>query len=108
MMGIMLPVFTVHTWAGAYSLLTADPLECRKNYQGEVFYVIILMFAASFLLVLILLLICVCIPSWIKKYRNNTRARDLVNHLGLNIENRPEGLLENENPDFLEEEERRR
>ena len=63
------------------------------------------MFAGSFNLVLLLLLVCVCIPAWIKRWRNNTRARDLVNHIGLNIENGPDNRRLIEPVDNVEDDE---
>ena len=73
MMGVLMPLFIVHTIIGGIVFFNAPLMKCRAAYQGEVFYIIIFMFAVSMCFVFVLLLLCVMIPTWIK----NSRRRGL-------------------------------
>ena len=73
MMGVMLPIFSVHTLVGFNSFIDADVLTCKNQYKGSIFYVILLMFAASFLLIFFLLFFFVCVPVWVKEFKEYRR-----------------------------------
>jgi len=64
-MGIMMPLFLLHTYFGGREFFHADLIGCRSHYDGEVFYIIIFMFAVSMCFVFGLLLLCILLPSWI-------------------------------------------
>ena len=74
LMGVVMPLFIAHTVFGGYYYFTAPLIECRAEYQGEVFYIIMFMFEVSMCLVFVLLGLCVLIPTWIKN-RNRSRSR---------------------------------
>lgn len=81
MMGVMMPIFFIHTYLGGEQFFTADKMTCRMIYQGEVFYIIIFMFAISMCLVFLLLLMCVLIPTWSKNAARTRRRRELNERL---------------------------
>ena len=74
MMGFLMPLFIVHTIVGGIEFFKADLMACRAAYQGEVFYIIIFMFAVSMCFVFVLLLLCVLMPTWVKNARRRRRA----------------------------------
>lgn len=67
MMGIMMPLFILHTWVGGHEFFTADKMTCRLLYQGEVIYIIIFMFQVSMCFVFVLLFLCILLPTWLSK-----------------------------------------
>lgn len=67
-----MPIFMVHTILGGAMFFEA-PEGCRGVYHGEVFYIIVLMFAVSMAFVFILLLFCILMPTWIRKIRRRRR-----------------------------------
>jgi len=79
----MMPLFFIHTWFGGHEFFEAGTKkdQCRTKYQGEVFYVIIYMFALSMCFVFVLLFFCVLMPVWIKNFRNRRRRRNLAGRL---------------------------
>ena len=81
MMGLLMPMFVTHTIVGGQAFFDAGDTECREQYRGEVFYVIVLMFAVSMCFVFALLLLCILIPSWIKAAKLRQRAARLARRL---------------------------
>eukprot|EP00356_Strombidium_inclinatum_P004749 CAMPEP_0170492742 /NCGR_PEP_ID=MMETSP0208-20121228/12753_1 /TAXON_ID=197538 /ORGANISM="Strombidium inclinatum, Strain S3" /LENGTH=140 /DNA_ID=CAMNT_0010768533 /DNA_START=169 /DNA_END=591 /DNA_ORIENTATION=+ len=75
LMGVMMPIFLLHTYFGGHAFFNASTAkhECRQEYDGEVFYIIIFMFAISMCFVFVLLLTCVLLPTWIKQWRQKRR-----------------------------------
>lgn len=71
MIGIMMPTFIIHTIIGGHSFVNADLTTCRKEYQGEVLYILTFMFACSMCVVFALLLLCVLIPTWYEQHQRN-------------------------------------
>ena len=81
MMAVLMPLFIVHTIVGGIEFIKADHMYCRAAYQGEVFYIIIFMFAVSMCFVFVLLLLCVLMPTWIKNSNRRRRAAGLGNRI---------------------------
>ena len=77
----MFPIFTLHTIFGIQQFFANNFSTCRKNYDGEVFYIIIMMFAICMCFVFLLLLFCILLPTWIKKLKRRWRRRDLENQI---------------------------
>ena len=101
MMGVLMPLFFLHTYKGGQEYLNADLMKCRMLYQGEVMYIILFMFAISMCFVFALLLLCVLLPTWLNKCCRKHRG-------GANIQERLDALNEedlNFNEAFLSEEE---
>ena len=65
-MGILFPVFTLHTIVGIVDFFSEDLVDCRTPYDGEFIYIIVMMFSVSMIFVFILLLCCVLVPTWMK------------------------------------------
>lgn len=63
LVGIMMPLFTLHTYYGAKEFFNADTATCRMEYQGEVIYIINFMFAICMCLVLVFLFLVVLVPG---------------------------------------------
>ena len=78
---VLMPLFIVHTIVGGIEFFKADLMSCRAAYQGEVFYIIIFMFAVSMCFVFVLLLLCVLMPTWIKNSNRRRRAAGLGNRI---------------------------
>jgi hypothetical protein len=78
LLGIIMPLFVTHTAFGVWSFFKADLIACRSNYDGEVFYIIILMFQVSMSFVFILLTFCVMVPLWIERFQRRRRAAYLA------------------------------
>ena len=76
MIGVLMPIFLVHTILGGEEFLLADMYTCRQNYDGEVFYIIVFMFAVSMCFVFVLLLFCILLPIWIRKLRRRRRTTE--------------------------------
>ena len=66
LLGIMFPVFTIHTIAGISDFFSEDLEKCRTPYEGEFIYIIVMMFSISMIFVFILLLCCVLVPVWLR------------------------------------------
>ena len=81
MMAVLMPLFIVHTIVGGIEFFKADLMLCRTAYQGEVFYIIIFMFAVSMCFVFVLLLLCVLMPTWIKNSNRRRRTAGLGNRI---------------------------
>lgn len=81
MMGVFMPVFVIHTILGGEQFFNAPLMECRKQYKGEVFYIIVFMFAVSMCVVFILLLLCILLPTWIRKFKRRRRTRQLAGRI---------------------------
>lgn len=81
MIGVLMPIFLVHTILGGEEFLLADMYTCRQNYDGEVFYIIVFMFAVSMCFVFVLLLFCILLPIWIRKLRRRRRTRQLADRI---------------------------
>ena len=93
MMGILMPIFVCHTYFGGQEFFNSNLTECREKYQGEVFYIVIFMFAISMCFVFALMLLCVILPTWIKYLTRRRNNRVLAQRLaGM------DGLVE----DFIE------
>ena len=73
-----MPTFLMHTYIGGKVFFSADITTCRKEYQGEVIYMLTLMFAFSMCVVFILLLSCVVIPTWIENYRRRRNGQPVL------------------------------
>ena len=74
LIGVMMPVFFIHTILGGQQFFKADVGKCRTVHQGEVFYIIMFMFALSMCLVFFLLFACILAPNWIKKIKHRRRT----------------------------------
>ena len=81
MIGILMPVFLVHTIIGGQEFFSADLYNCRKQYQGEVLYIIVFMFAVSMCFVFVLLLFCILLPLWVRKLNRRRRARQMADRI---------------------------
>jgi hypothetical protein len=104
MMGVLMPLFIVHTIIGGIQFFKAPLITCRGPYQGEVFYIILFMFAVSMCFVFVLLLLCVLMPTWIKNFRRKRRTAGLGNRIQqidglIDPSDFEENLLDNEAPE---------
>ena len=63
-----MPVLVLHTLIGADYFLSCDLYTCREKHNGEVLYILTLMFAISMSLVLLLVSIFIVFPHLIMKY----------------------------------------
>ena len=81
LMGIFMPLFLVHTVFGGEEFFNAPLTECRKEYKGEVFYIIVFMFAVAMCFVFVLLLFCILMPTWIRKLKRRRRTRRLAGRI---------------------------
>lgn len=99
----MMPLFYLHTFVGWVSFFKADVMACRIEYQGEVLYVIIFMFALSMCFVFLLLLLCVMIPTWCDKKKRNRENREFSERFNrlrddlTNTDSFNEGLVDHNN-----------
>jgi len=76
MMGILMPLFNLHTYFGGQQFFASPLKECRTVYQGEVLYIVMFLFSVSMSFVFGLLLLCVLIPTWINNFFGRRRRRN--------------------------------
>ena len=70
--GVIVPAFFADTIYGALQFFNADMYDCRGNYQGEIFYILVLTLAFIHCFVLFFVLIAILLPLCFKKERNNS------------------------------------
>ena len=87
MMGVLFPITLLHTYFGGYAYFNADMTNCRKDYDGEVIYILCFMFEVSMCFVYLLLLLCILVPVWTKNVSFFRRRRANIHQDALNGEN---------------------
>ena len=76
--GVLTPLIFLHTYLGVQSYYSANLVECRAKYEGEVFYIFAMMFEICMCVMLSLLIFVIMLPTWIQQARRRRRARDLA------------------------------